>query len=63
MFSGGADKTLRVMDVASGQVASIPSAHDLPIRTVRWDSQNNTIITGSWDKTIRVRFMLFLYYY
>ncbi|CAM6032020.1 unnamed protein product [Sphagnum compactum] len=52
LFSGGADKMLRVMDMNTGQTANI-QAHDQTIRTVRWDYQNNTIVTGSWDKTIK----------
>lgn len=53
-FSGGADKTVKILDVATGQTMSW-MAHDQPVRSMRWVSTGNmqTLVTGSWDKTLK----------
>lgn len=54
VFSGGADKTIRMLDVTTGTTTPIP-AHDMPVRSLRWMSTSNAqaLISGSWDKTIK----------
>ncbi|KAJ3045661.1 hypothetical protein HDV00_007787 [Rhizophlyctis rosea] len=55
LFSGGADKIGKVMDMNTGQIVQV-AAHDAPIRCARWlnvGSLNDVILTGSWDKTLR----------
>ncbi|KAJ3205858.1 hypothetical protein HDU67_008586, partial [Dinochytrium kinnereticum] len=54
LFSGGADKLGRMMDLQSGQTMTVAS-HDAPIKCARFmDNPQGTILaTGSWDKTIK----------
>ncbi|KAF9439121.1 hypothetical protein BGZ76_011359 [Entomortierella beljakovae] len=53
LASGGADKTAKLFDVATGQSTPV-AQHDAPIKEVRWvDGQSPILATGSWDKTIR----------
>lgn len=50
IVSGGADKTARLYDVATGQSMQV-AQHDSPIKNVRWiDMQGGLLATGSWDK-------------
>lgn len=53
-FSGGADKTVKILDLSSGQTMSF-AAHDQAVRSMRWVSAGNVqaLVTGSWDKTIK----------
>lgn len=55
VFSGGADKAIRMMDVTTGQVSPIMGAHDQPIKGMRWMQTSNAqaLVTGSWDKTLK----------
>jgi mRNA export factor len=56
VLSGGADNAVRMLDIERGpssvqQVA----AHDAPVKAVRWlDAHGGMLVTGSWDKTIKV---------
>lgn len=54
MFSGGADKTIKVLDIATGQSMTI-NAHDQPVKCLKWMSTNNAqvLVSGSWDKTLK----------
>lgn len=54
VFSGGADKTIRMMDVTTGTTTPVP-AHDAPVRCLRWMSTANAqaLVSGSWDKTLK----------
>lgn len=54
VFSGGADKTIRMMDVTTGATSPLP-AHDAPIRCLRWMSTSNAqaLVSASWDKTLK----------
>jgi mRNA export factor len=49
-------------DVATGQATQI-AAHDASIKAVRWvdTPQGGILATGSWDKTIKVRFLFSVY--
>jgi WD40 repeat protein len=58
VFSSGADNAARMLDLQGNpnqpqQVAQ----HDGPIKAVRWieSPQGPILITGSWDKTVKVR--------
>lgn len=53
-FSGGADKTVKILDLSSGQTMSF-AAHDQAVRSMRWVSAGNfqALVTGSWDKTLK----------
>ena len=55
VVSGGADNAGRIYDLESGQSAQI-AQHDAPIKSVRWfeSPQGSIVVTGSWDKTLRV---------
>ena len=64
LFSAGASKTGKLFDLQSGQ--SMPLAqHDAPIKCAAFfDAPNmpSMLVTGSWDKTLRVRlFLLFVF--
>lgn len=53
LISAGVDGSAKAHDLekqSSQQVA----AHDAGIRCVRWAESVNMLVTGSWDKTIRV---------
>jgi len=56
VISAGADNTGRMYDLATGQATQV-AQHSAPIKAVRWiDSpQGGILVTGSWDKTIKVR--------
>ncbi|KAI9217716.1 WD40-repeat-containing domain protein [Blastocladiella britannica] len=54
--SAGADNKALLFDVNTQQSRQV-GVHDAPIRSVRWYEENaNTplLITGSWDKTLRI---------
>jgi mRNA export factor len=57
LFSGGADKAGRLLDLNTGQTMQV-AAHDAPIKCARWidniGGMNNLVVTGSWDKSLRV---------
>ena len=51
----GVNNQVMLYDCQSQQSQQLGS-HDQPVRTVRFmPDQPNTLVTGSWDKTIRVR--------
>ncbi|AET40998.1 RNA export factor GLE2 Ecym_7149 [Eremothecium cymbalariae DBVPG len=54
--SGGCDNVVKIYDVASGQTQQIGS-HDAPVKLLRFvqcgPSNQECIVTGSWDKTIK----------
>ncbi|KAL2204168.1 WD40 repeat-like protein [Sarocladium strictum] len=53
--SAGADKTVKVCDLASQQDIAV-GTHDQPVRSVRWfeaDGGTPMLVSGSWDKTIK----------
>lgn len=58
VFSGGADKSIRMLDMATGQSTALPNAHSLPIKSMRWMSSSTpggpeALVTASWDKTLK----------
>jgi mRNA export factor len=54
VFSGGADKNIRMLDVSTGATTPFP-AHDMPIKSLRWMNTTNAqaLVSGSWDKTVK----------
>ncbi len=54
VFSGGADKTIKMFDITTG--ASTPFvAHDMPVKALAWmgNSTAQALISASWDKTLK----------
>ena len=51
-----------MFDPATGQSTQV-AQHDAPIKVVRWVDapQAGILVTGSWDKTIKVRVETALY--
>jgi mRNA export factor len=56
LFSGGVDNVGRMYDLTTGQTTQV-AQHDAPIKSVGWVDapQGGILVTGSWDKTIKVR--------
>lgn len=52
-FSGGLDKTLKTYDFVA-QKESMLGIHNEAIRCVHYAPETNLIITGSWDKTVKL---------
>ncbi|ORY47836.1 WD40 repeat-like protein [Rhizoclosmatium globosum] len=56
LFSGGADKAGKMMDITTGQSSQV-AGHDAPISCARFvenvGSPGTMIVTGSWDKTVK----------
>ena len=52
-YSGGLDKVLKCYDFAA-QKETIVGSHDDAIRCVHYCPEVNVIITGSWDKTVKL---------
>lgn len=52
VYTGSADKTAKVWDLASNQAMQC-AAHDMPIRDVFWCAEKNFLVTASWDHTIK----------
>ncbi|KIV95738.1 Nucleoporin GLE2 [Exophiala mesophila] len=57
VVGAGADKTIRLLDLGSGNMTPqvLKDAHTEPIRCARFADINNqqVLVTGSWDKTIK----------
>ncbi|KAI0261891.1 WD40 repeat-like protein [Gloeopeniophorella convolvens] len=51
-FSGGLDASLRELEIETEKIHAL-GQHDDAISSVRFSSQANAIITGSWDRTVR----------
>jgi len=54
VFSSGADKTIRALDLNSGQSINFGS-HDQPISKLKWMNTSNAqaLVSGSWDKILK----------
>lgn len=54
VFSSGADKQGKCLDLNTGVTAQI-AAHDAPVRCIRYFESNGSpmAVTGSWDKTVK----------
>ncbi|KAI0844932.1 WD40 repeat-like protein [Daldinia vernicosa] len=55
--AGGADKSLHILHLPTGQQATL-SSHEKPIRSVRFveipESNAHIVASGSWDKTVKL---------
>ncbi|KAF3059417.1 Poly(A)+ RNA export protein [Daldinia childiae] len=55
--AGGADKSLHILHLPTGQQATL-SSHEKPIRSVRFveipESNTHIVASGSWDKTVKL---------
>jgi len=55
VFSGGCDNTVRMWNVTQGPSgASIIGRHDSSVRCIKHLPDKNVVVTGSWDKTLKV---------
>ncbi|XP_039282513.1 mitotic checkpoint protein BUB3 [Nilaparvata lugens] len=52
-FSGGLDKTLKMFDFNSN-TETVVGTHDQAIRCIEYSSDVNSILTGSWDSTVKM---------
>lgn len=53
MLSVGCDHSLQSCDVKTASNTTV-GYHNMPIRCVEYNNENNIIVTGSWDKTIKL---------
>ncbi|KAI9447214.1 WD40 repeat-like protein [Lactarius psammicola] len=51
-YSGGLDSSLRELELEPEKIHAL-GQHDDAISSVRYSSETNAIITGSWDRTVR----------
>ncbi|KAH9979138.1 WD40 repeat-like protein [Russula compacta] len=51
-YSGGLDASLRELELETEKIHAV-GQHDDAISSVRYSSEANAIITGSWDRTVR----------
>lgn len=63
VISGGADNAARMFDITNGQSQQV-AQHDAPVKVVKWieTPQGGILATGSWDKTVKVGLLPFLYH-
>jgi len=54
VLTGGADGAPRIWDAASGLPVGPPLRHQDKVEAVAFSADSQTILTGSWDKTVRI---------
>lgn len=54
IFSGGCDNRLCCIDVKSLGTATVMGQHSAPIRCVEYSNAGNMVISGSWDKSVKI---------
>jgi mRNA export factor len=52
VFTGSCDKTAKIWDLATGQATQC-AVHDQPVKSVFWVQEMNSVVTASWDKTVK----------
>jgi len=52
VFTGGADKTAKVWDLATSSHTQV-AAHDAPIKNIFWVQEMQCVVTSSWDRTVK----------
>ena len=52
-FCGGADNTVRMWQFGGGGQAQVIGRHDQPVKTASFLAQQNLLVTGGWDATVR----------
>ncbi|AFZ79645.1 hypothetical protein BEWA_024940 [Theileria equi strain WA] len=50
---GDLNKNLNLLDIETGAVVTV-GRHNAPVRTVRFNSQLKSLVSGGWDKRIKV---------
>jgi mRNA export factor len=57
LFSAGADKNGKLLDLATGQTMTLANMHEQPIKAAKFvdgaGGMPNCLATGSWDKTVK----------
>lgn len=53
-FSAGCDGQIRMWNVTQGTTTTVIGKHDQPVRALKFIPEKNILITGSWDKSVRV---------
>jgi WD40 repeat protein len=53
LAAGGSDNVIRIWDLASGKEQSQLVGHTGSVTTLAWDTKSSTLISGSFDTTIR----------
>ena len=54
-FSGGCDGSVRMWNPTQGPTAvQVVGKHDQPIRNMKFLANHNVVVTGSWDKSVRI---------
>lgn len=56
-FSAGCDGQVRAWDVRHGPIPSavqVVGKHDQPVRVMKFNPELNCLVTGSWDKTVKL---------
>lgn len=61
LFAGYNDYTINVWDVLKGSRVSILFGHENRVSTLRVSCDGTAFCSGSWDHTLRVRDILFLF--
>ncbi|KAK0528084.1 mitotic spindle checkpoint protein Bub3 [Tilletia horrida] len=51
--SGGVDRRVRLLDTKTG-TSEIIGKHDMPVSRIRYSAETKLLITGSWDRTLKV---------
>lgn len=54
LWSGGADRTIRCWDIATGKSILTAKRHSEQISALEYMPERELIISGSWDHRIRV---------
>eukprot|EP01113_Clastostelium_recurvatum_P025983 TRINITY_DN3119_c0_g1_i2.p1 TRINITY_DN3119_c0_g1~~TRINITY_DN3119_c0_g1_i2.p1 ORF type:complete len:345 (+),score=70.76 TRINITY_DN3119_c0_g1_i2:65-1099(+) len=52
VFAGGCDSKAQVWNLATNQLTQV-AQHSAPIKSIHWIEELQTVVTGSWDKTIK----------
>ncbi|KAL9933285.1 hypothetical protein V8E36_008003 [Tilletia maclaganii] len=51
--SAGVDRRIRLLDIKSGS-SEIIGKHEMPVSRIRYSKETNLLISGSWDRTLKI---------
>ncbi|CAD6901616.1 unnamed protein product [Tilletia controversa] len=51
--SGSVDRRVRLLDLRNG-TSEIIGKHDMPISRIRYSQESNLLISGSWDRSLKI---------